>query len=79
MFNRLLHLHGIQYRANGQWVLYSEHHGKGYTSSLTFRLQRSDGSEVEKLHTALECYLEWRIRLEHEMTKAEKNERGRTV
>ena len=45
-------LHGIQYRANGQWVLYSEHHGKGYTSSLTFRLQRSDGSEVEKLHTA---------------------------
>ena len=42
----------IQYRANGQWVLYSEHHGKGYTSSLTFRLQRSDGSEVEKLHTA---------------------------
>lgn len=42
----------IQYRANGQWVLYSEHHGKGYTSSLTFRLQRSDGSKVEKLHTA---------------------------
>ena len=38
VFNRLLHLHGIQYRANGQWVLYSEHHGKGYTSSLTFRL-----------------------------------------
>lgn len=29
VFNRLLHLHGIQYRANGQWVLYSEHHGKG--------------------------------------------------
>lgn len=52
VFNRLLHLHGIQYRANGQWVLYSEHHGKGYTSSLTFRLQRSDGSEAEKLHTA---------------------------
>ena len=46
------HLHGIQYRANGQWVLYSEHHGKGYTSSLTFRLQCSDGSAVEKLHTA---------------------------
>lgn len=52
VFNRLLHLHGIQYRVNGQWLLYSEHHGKGYTSSLTFRLQRSDGSEVEKLHTA---------------------------
>ena len=51
-WDSLLGLHGIQYRANGQWVLYSEHHGKGYTSSLTFRLQRSDGSEVEKLHTA---------------------------
>ena len=25
---------------------------RSYTSSLTFRLQRSDGSEVEKLHTA---------------------------
>lgn len=48
----MCYLHGIQYRANGQWVLYSEHHGKGYTSSLTFRIQRSDGSEVEKLHTA---------------------------
>lgn len=23
VFNRLLHLHGIQYRANGQWVLYA--------------------------------------------------------
>ena len=30
VFNRLLHLHGIQYLANGQWVLYSEHHGKPY-------------------------------------------------
>ena len=48
----VLLVHHIQYRANGQWVLYSEHHGKGYTSSLTFRLQRSDGFEVEKLHTA---------------------------
>ena len=47
-----VHKQLIQYRANGQWVLYSEHHGKGYTSSLTFRLQRSDGSEVEKMHTA---------------------------
>lgn len=25
VFNRLLHLHGIQYRANNQWVLYTEH------------------------------------------------------
>lgn len=25
VFNRLLHLHGIQYRANNQWVLYAKH------------------------------------------------------
>ena len=52
VFNRLLHLHGIQYRANNQWVLYAKHQDKGYTKSLVFRLHRSDGSAVEKLHTA---------------------------
>ena len=25
VFNRLLHLHGIQYRTNNQWVLYAKH------------------------------------------------------
>lgn len=30
VFNRLLHLHGIQYRANNQWVLYAKHQDKGY-------------------------------------------------
>lgn len=52
VFNRLLHLHGIQYRANNQWVLYAKHQDKGYTANLVFRLYRSDGSAVEKLHTA---------------------------
>lgn len=52
VFNRLLHLHGIQYRANNQWVLYAKHQDKGYTANLVFRLHRSDGSAVEKLHTA---------------------------
>ena len=52
VFNRLLHLHGIQYRANNQWVLYAKHQDKGYTANLVFRLHRSDGSSVEKLHTA---------------------------
>lgn len=50
VFNRLLHLHGIQYRANNQWVLYAKHQDKGYTANLVFRLHRSDGSAVEKLH-----------------------------
>ena len=31
VFNRLLHLHGIQYRANNQWVLYAKHQDKGYS------------------------------------------------
>ena len=37
--------------------------------------------EVREKYTSIrrKDYLEWRIRLEHEMTKAEKNERGRTV
>ena len=52
VFNRLLYLHGIQYRANNQWVLYAKHQDKGYTANLVFRLHRSDGSAVEKLHTA---------------------------
>ena len=38
VFNRLLHLHGIQYRANNQWVLYAKHQDKGYTANLVFRL-----------------------------------------
>ena len=53
VFNRLLHLHGIQYRANNQWVLYAKHQDKGYTANLVFRLHRSDGSAVEKLHPPL--------------------------
>lgn len=32
VFNRLLHLHGIQYRANNQWVLYAKHQDKGCTT-----------------------------------------------
>ena len=52
VFNRLLHLHGIQYRANNQWVLYAKHQDKDIPQSLVFRLYRSDGSAVEKLHTA---------------------------
>lgn len=31
---------------------YAKHQDKGYTANLVFRLHRSDGSAVEKLHTA---------------------------
>ena len=30
----------------------AKHQDKGYTANLGFRLHRSDGSAVEKLHTA---------------------------
>ena len=30
----------------------AKHQDKGYTANLVFRLHRSDGSAVEKLHTA---------------------------
>ena len=33
-------------------MLYAKHQDKGYTANLVFRLYRSDGSAVEKLHTA---------------------------
>ena len=43
--------------------------------------QRQNLKELAEKYTSIQRkdYLEWRIRLEHEMTKAEKNERGRTV
>ena len=43
--------------------------------------QRQSLKDLAEKYTSIrrKDYLEWRIRLEHEMTKAEKNERGRTV
>lgn len=34
--NRILNEARIQYKVNGQWVLYKEHIGKGYTKSMTY-------------------------------------------
>ena len=33
--NSILHVLGIQYKSNGQWLLYSNYHDKGYTKSET--------------------------------------------
>ena len=43
--------------------------------------QRQSLKDLAEKYTSIrrKDYLEWEIRLEHEMTKAEKNERGRTV
>lgn len=41
--NKLLSSHRIQYKQSGQWLLYSQHHAKGYTHSKTTDIKRSDG------------------------------------
>lgn len=35
-FNKLLHELGIQYKVNGQWILYTKHQRKGYVKTKTF-------------------------------------------
>lgn len=49
--NNILHKSGIQYKMNGQWLLYSKHHSKGYTKSKTHQIIHKDGTESVKMHT----------------------------
>jgi Rha family phage regulatory protein len=49
--NKLLHQHGIQYKINGQWLLYSKHKGLGYTKSKPIDIKHTDGSYSVKLNT----------------------------
>lgn len=49
--NKRLHELGVQYKQSGQWLLYSKHHGKGYTHSETIDIVRSDGSLDVKMNT----------------------------
>ena len=49
--NNLLHDLGVQYKQSGQWLLYSKHHGKGYTQSYTHKYERSDGSTGTSMYT----------------------------
>ena len=49
--NLILKKAGIQYKANGQWVLSAPYRGKGYTESKTFSYTHSDGSPDSKLST----------------------------
>lgn len=43
-FNKRLCALGIQYKVNGQWVLYAKYQGEGYTDSQTGRKRNSNGS-----------------------------------
>lgn len=49
--NLLLHDVGIQYKLNGQWLLYSTHKGKGYTKSMTVDVFHTDGTQTVKMNT----------------------------
>lgn len=49
--NRKLKERGIQYKQNGQWILYAQYSGKGYTKSVTRTFTRSDGSTGSQLQT----------------------------
>lgn len=49
--NKILHEERIQWKVNGQWVLYQEYAGKGYTQSCTVPITRKNGNPDSKVHT----------------------------
>lgn len=49
--NKLLQRFKIQYKHSGQWLLYSNHHAKGYTHSETTEITHKDGSVSVRMHT----------------------------
>lgn len=49
--NKILCEAGIQRKVNGQWILYKEHMGKGYTSSKTVQITHKDGTPDTKINT----------------------------
>lgn len=49
--NKILHEAGVQRYVNGQWILYKEYMGKGYTKSKTINITRSDGRQDTVLNT----------------------------
>ncbi|KIL72369.1 phage antirepressor KilAC domain-containing protein [Bacillus badius] len=49
--NKILHNEEVQYKMNGQWLLYSQHKGKGYTESRTHKFTKTNGETGTSLHT----------------------------
>ncbi len=49
--NRILHEAGLQRNVNGQWILYRNQMGRGYTKSKTIQITRSDGRPDTILQT----------------------------
>ncbi|SDO80423.1 phage antirepressor KilAC domain-containing protein [Halobacillus aidingensis] len=50
-FNQLLKKHGVQYKKNGQWLLYSKHKGNGYTKSETHTFNKTDGTPAARVQS----------------------------
>ncbi|WP_342488565.1 phage regulatory protein/antirepressor Ant [Cytobacillus sp. FSL W7-1323] len=50
-FNKILHESGIQYKINGQWILYTKYKSEGYTKSKTTDVLRSDGTTKVVMNT----------------------------
>ncbi|RIN37001.1 Rha family transcriptional regulator [Staphylococcus succinus] len=49
--NKLLHDLKVQYKQSGQWLLYSNIHGEGYTHSSTKEIEHKDGSSSVRMNT----------------------------
>ena len=49
--NKILNTLGVQFKQSGQWFLYKKYQDKGYTSSETVEITRSDGRPDIKMHT----------------------------
>lgn len=49
--NKELHALGIQFKQSGQWLLYRQYHGLGYTHSETVNIVRADGRQDIKMNT----------------------------
>lgn len=50
-FNAILHDLGVQYKVNGQWILYKKYVGKGYVDSSTFDYKDKDGKTQVNMTT----------------------------
>lgn len=49
--NLILHEEKVQYKQNKQWLLYRQHHDKGYTKSETIDIRRSNGDPDVTMNT----------------------------
>lgn len=49
--NNILHEEKVQYKLNGQWLLYQKHQDKGYTKSNTVDIYHKNGERSVKMNT----------------------------